>query len=50
MAAVLAAVFPLLLAALSFGLWRGLWLTSAVAPAERESTWLVVTIALMPGW
>lgn len=45
--AALPAVFPLLLAALSLELWIGLGSTSAVPPAERLSTWLLVTGALV---
>lgn len=44
--AVLPAVFPLLLAAISLGLWIGLGRTSGVSPAERLGTWLLVTAAL----
>ena len=46
LAAVLPAVFPLLLAAISLGLWMSLGRTSGVSSAERLSTWLLVTVTL----
>ena len=46
LAAVLPAVFPLLLAAISFGLWAGLGQTSAVSSGEQFHTWLLVTAGL----
>ena len=47
LAAVLPAVFPLLLAAISLGLWMGLGRTSEVSSAERVTTWLLVTVTLV---
>lgn len=47
LAAILPAVFPLLLAAISLGLWMGLGRTSGVSSAERVTTWLLVTVTLV---
>jgi hypothetical protein len=45
-AAVLPALFPLLLAAISLEVWIGLGQVSAVSSAERFNTWGLVTLTL----
>lgn len=46
LAALLPAVFPLLVVAIGLGLWLALTRTSEISSPERFSTWLLVTVPL----